>query len=88
MIRAVLFAIACIDKDPERHNMLQRPNNKRLGNKVHWFAYNTGQYGVMDWSIPQLIKLEKYLRYYQIMLIDQSYSLTHMPIYLNTIDKF
>ena len=80
MIRAVLFAITCVEKDHERHNMLQRPKNKRLGNKVHWVAYNTGQYGVMDWGNPQLIKLEKYFRHYQIMFIDQSYSLTHMPI--------
>ena len=42
----------------------------------------------MDWGLPQLIKLEKYFRYYQIMLIDQSYSSTHMTLYLNTIDKF
>ena len=35
MIRAILFAVACVEKDPDRHNMLQRPNNKRLGNKVH-----------------------------------------------------
>ena len=26
LIRAVLFAIECVEKDPERHNMLQLPN--------------------------------------------------------------
>jgi hypothetical protein len=88
LIRAVLYAIACIEKDPDRHNMLHRPNNKRLGNKVHWTAYNTGQYGEKDWGIAQIIRLERYFKYYQIMLIDQSYSLTNMPFYLNTIDKF
>ena len=81
------MAIAYCEKHSDRHNMLSRPNNKRILNKLNCIRNVTN---IQDepCGINELIKIEKYYKYYQIMLIDSTYKITNRPLYLNTTDPF
>ena len=87
LIRAIVIAIAYCEKHPDRHNMLSRPNNKRMLNKLNCIR-NVKNIQDEPCGINELIKIEKCYKYYQIMLIDSTYKITNKPLYLNTTDKF
>ena len=88
LIRAIIIAIAYFENNPDKRNMLQRPNNKKLMVNVLEAAKACSIDDNHPCTINDIINLENYFKEYQIMVIDASYKITNNPIYLNKIDKF
>lgn len=87
LIRAIIIAIAYIEKDKNYKNMVQRPNNKTLRSKIIKVA-NDCNISSNGCGIKDIERLEQYFENYQIMVIDKQYTITEEPIYLNKNKKF
>ena len=87
LIRATVIAIAFIENDSSKYDMVKRPTNKKLMAEVHK-AVEFCKIENRACTINDLIKLEAYFEHYQIMLIDETYKLTNKILYFNHQDKF
>ena len=87
LIRAIFIAIAFIENDSSKYDIVKRPTNKKLMDEVHK-AVAFCKIGNRACTINDLIKLEAYYKHYQIMLIDETYNLTNKILYLKHQDKF
>jgi hypothetical protein len=84
-LRAILIAKAYCDKDENRAKYL-KPNNKQFENLVNKCAKDLGLNPEQECSINEIIKIEMYLKEYQITIIDGNGKLKE-ALYIGPVNK-
>ena len=87
LLRAVIVAIACHNKEKNVRNLIARPTSKDFMQRLRQLSDATGIYSG-PCGLKEIKIIEDFLNDYQIMVVEGNFKLNREPIYLYKDRKF